>query len=272
MNKFKGLLLCTDLDDTILTRDKRISDKNIEAIKYFMSEGGLFTFATGRVPGGVKPLLKYIVPNAPMVCFNGGGIYDIEKKKELWAAELDGGAQEVIKYIADKYPFAGVEICTQDKIYFCRRNRIVNEHQKIENFEDNDMPYTEVPKPWRKVLFMVEEEQLPLIREAILKSPYADKYTYVQSSPWYYEILPKGNTKGEGLLRLAALLGIKPENTIGMGDNENDLDLVKKAGLGVAVANASDAVKAAADRITVDNESDAVAEVIYSLEKSAFWV
>ena len=54
MGKFDGILLCTDLDDTLLTTDKRVSDENSKAIEYFKSEGGLFTFATGRVPQGAK--------------------------------------------------------------------------------------------------------------------------------------------------------------------------------------------------------------------------
>ena len=57
MGKFDGILLCTDLDDTLLTTDKRVSDENSKAIEYFKSEGGLFTFATGRVPQGAKLML-----------------------------------------------------------------------------------------------------------------------------------------------------------------------------------------------------------------------
>ena len=62
------------------------------------------------------------------------------------------------------------------------------------------------------------------------------------------------------------MLGINHENTIGMGDNENDLDLIKKSGRGVAVSNAVQLIKDAADIITInDNDNDAVAELIYSL-------
>ena len=77
MGKFDGILLCTDLDDTLLTTDKRVSDENSKAIEYFKSEGGLFTFATGRVPQGAKLMLNYVHPNAPMVCFNGAAIYEM---------------------------------------------------------------------------------------------------------------------------------------------------------------------------------------------------
>ncbi len=266
MGRFDGLLLCTDLDDTILTSEKTISEKTIKAVRYFMSEGGLFTFATGRVPKGVEPILKYVVPNAPMVCFNGGCIYDIQSKRELWAAELTEDAKRVVDYTVSRLPFTGVEVCTKDRIYFCIRNRIVDEHQRLENFPDNDMDYHDIPHRWRKVLFMVEKDEVELVRSLIAESEFADTFSYVKSSPWYYEILPKNSTKGEGLIRLAKLLGIKPENTIGVGDNENDLDLVKKAGTGVAVANAAQLIKAEAQIITTaDNNHDAVAELIYSL-------
>lgn len=60
--------MCTDLDDTLLTNDKKISDENINAIKYFMDNGGYFAFATGRMPHGTQMFLKYITPNAPIIC------------------------------------------------------------------------------------------------------------------------------------------------------------------------------------------------------------
>ena len=83
MGKFDGVLLCTDLDDTLLTYDKRVSEGNVKALNYFMDNGGRFTFATGRVPRGAKLRREYIEPNAPMVCANGAGIYDFKTEKFL---------------------------------------------------------------------------------------------------------------------------------------------------------------------------------------------
>ena len=114
---------------------------------------------------------------------------------------------------------------------------------------------------------MVEERDIGTIRKIIDESPFANSYTFMRSSPWYYELLPKGATKGAGMLRLADILGIKHENTIGVGDNENDLTLVSDAGLGVAVSNAAGAVKKAADLITVDNNSHALKAVIEYIER-----
>lgn len=269
MGKFDGILLCTDLDDTLLTTDKKISPENSAAIDYFKAEGGLFTFATGRVPAGARLMLEYVHPNAPMVCFNGAGIYDFKKDKLLWSHALGADAVKAVEYVDKMFDFAGIEVCTEDKIYFCKENRIVEEHKMLEQLPDNFSDYHEIKEKWIKVLFMVEAEQIQSVRGAIAASPFADKYSFVQSSPWYYELLPRNASKGEGLMQLARLLGIDSSRTVGIGDNENDLMLVKMSGAGVAVANAVDKIKEAADYITVDNNSHSAAAVIYAIENGS---
>ena len=266
MGKFDGMLLCTDLDDTLLTDNKQVSEKNRKAIDYFKSEGGLFTFSTGRVPMGARLILEYVVPNAPIVCFNGGGIYDFSENKILWSRKLDSDAISAVEYVDRRLDFVGIEICTEEKIYFSRINAKVREHQVLEKLPDNDLDYHDIPEVWQKVLFMTEEHELNTVRRTISESPFADKYTFVQSSPWYYELLPKNSTKGDGLIQLGKLCGIDRSHIIAVGDNENDLEMVKMAGVGIAVENAIPIVKNSADYVTADNNSDAIAKVIYDLE------
>lgn len=266
MGKFDGMLLCTDLDDTLLTDNKQVSEKNRKAIDYFKSEGGLFTFSTGRVPMGARLILEYVVPNAPIVCFNGGGIYDFSENKMLWSRKLDSDAISAVEYVDRRLDFVGIEICTEEKIYFSKINTKVREHQVLEKLPDNDLDYHDIPEVWQKVLFMTEEHELNTVRRTISESPFADKYTFVQSSPWYYELLPKNSTKGDGLIQLGKLCGIDRSHIIAVGDNENDLEMVKMAGVGIAVENAIPIVKNSADYVTADNNSDAIAKVIYDLE------
>lgn len=268
MAKFDGILLCSDLDDTLLTDDKRISTENKQAIEYFMDNGGFFTFATGRVPDGARLMLRYIMPNAPMISFNGGALYDYSTEKFIWQAELNDEAAKAVEYVEKAFPTVGIEVCTDDKIYFCKTNRIVEEHKILEKFPDNYLDYHKIPEKWRKALFMVEENEVDTIRQIIAESEFADKFSFVRSSPWYYELLPKGATKGAGLMRLADYLGIDRKNTVAMGDNENDITLIEQAGTGVAVANAVDMIKKAADIITVDNNSHAAKAVIRYIEKT----
>ena len=80
MKTFEGILICTDLDGTLLRNDKSISRENSEAIEYFKANGGRFTFVTGRMPYFSQKAREMINPNAPIGCINGGGVYDYEKE------------------------------------------------------------------------------------------------------------------------------------------------------------------------------------------------
>ncbi len=270
MGKFSGKLLCTDLDDTLLTNDKKISDENINAIKYFMDNGGYFAFATGRIPHGTQMFLKYITPNAPIICFNGAAIYDYQKQEFVRISKLDKHkAARAIEYVDKNFPTAGIEICSVDTAYFYKSNHILEEQKRFENFPDNYVDdYRDIHDDWVKILFTVEPDEINSLKSLIAESDFYNDFSFMQSSPWYYEILPKNATKGDMLLKLADYLGVKRENTIAFGDNENDVTLVKNAGTGVAVQNAMDTVKQAADIITVDNNSHAIAAIINHMDKS----
>jgi hypothetical protein len=265
MGKFDGILLCTDLDDTLLTTDKRVSEENKRAIEYFKKEGGTFTFATGRVVHGAKLALDYITPNAPMVCFNGGGIYDFQRNKMLWSLYLDDEAVKVVELVDRQFPSAGIEICTDDTVYVSKMNKIVHEHLVFEKLPEEFADYHNIPETWKKVLFMVEENELPALKELIQNSEFVDKYNFIQSSPNYYELLPIGSDKGSGLLKLAELLRMDPKRTVAIGDNENDVSLIQNAGIGVAVANAISEAHQVADYITVDNNSHALSTIIRAI-------
>ena len=99
MGKFDGILLCTDLDGTLYSDDKTVSRENLDAIEYFKSEGGLFTFITGRPPVTAVDICKTIHPNAPYGCFNGGAIFDPAKNEYLWSMDLPRDAEELVAAI-----------------------------------------------------------------------------------------------------------------------------------------------------------------------------
>ena len=80
MGKFDGILICTDLDGTLYRNDKTISDENKAAIEYFKSEGGLFTFITGRMPDYSEEAYMAASPNVPFGCINGGACMTVRLK------------------------------------------------------------------------------------------------------------------------------------------------------------------------------------------------
>lgn len=267
MQKFKGILLATDLDGTLLKDDKSISNKNIEAIEYFKSEGGLFTFVTGRIPIGLTNIFNIVKPNVPCGCGNGSLIYDFFKKEFLWYDNLPNSVLELVKYVDKNFPEIGIEITTKDKIYFCKKNTATEKHHKDEKLPDLVCNYADFNEPILKVLFADENEDnmLKLI-ESIKYHPLYNEFSFVRSDVMYYEVLKKGVSKGNILLELAKILNVDLKRTIAIGDNDNDSSMLKNAHIGVAVSNASSSAKKCADYITVSNMEDAIAKIIYDLD------
>ena len=106
---------------------------------------------------------------------------------------------------------------------------------------------------------------MPFLMES---HPYYHLFDYIKSDREYFEILPKGASKGTLLEKIAELHGIEMKNTIVAGDNDNDVSMLEIAGVGVAVSNASPAAKKAANYHTVSNEEHAIAKIVEDLERN----
>jgi len=102
-----------------------------------------------------------------------------------------------------------------------------------------------------------------------MKHPKAGKVDIIRSEYIFSDLMPKNINKGDGLQALAEYLKIDMRNTLAIGDYDNDVSMIKRAGVGVAVANASESAKAAADLITVSNNEHAIAKVIDTIDKEA---
>ena len=109
-----------------------------------------------------------------------------------------------------------------------------------------------------KILMSVEPAILPEIK-AKIAAFLPENLTVVQTAPFYLEVIPSCINKGQGVLDTCNSLGIDPKDTFAFGDAENDIPMLRTAGLGVAMGNASPAVKEAADHITLSNNEDGIA-------------
>ena len=268
MKKFDGILMVTDLDGTLLREDKSISEENIKAIEYFKSQGGKFAFVTGRIPVAAKHIYEWVKPNVPCGCSNGGGIYDYSTKKLIWSQELSKDVMDMVEYVDNNLPPMGIEVCTFEKIYFCKKNTSTEKHRINEHFDDLGGHYRDVKDVVSKILFADEvEENIISLTEMLKNHPDAEKYDFVRSDKEYYEILPKGISKGTVLKKLTEILEVDIQKTIAVGDNDNDIEMIKRAKIGIAVENASENAKAVADYVTVSNEGHAIAKIIEDLDK-----
>ena len=271
MKKFEGMLFCTDLDGTLYNDEKTVSKQNLDAIEYFKSEGGLFTFITGRVPATSKDICNTIHPNVPYGCINGGGIYDFNADKYLWMASLSSEAIELVRMVDQCLPAIGIQYNTEKNVYFNKDNAVMVSFREVTGLPNITCHFEDVQETVLKIVFGHEDEQqISRLAELLNNHPKAKYFDFIRSEKTLYEILPKGVSKGVALQKMADLLGIGIHNTIAVGDYNNDVSMVKAAGIGFAVENAVDEVKAVADYITVSNNRHAISAIIEGLDTRAY--
>ena len=267
MGKFEGILLVSDIDATLFNREHHVSEENAQAIEYFKSEGGYFTFITGRMPFFVTDIYNTINPNAPFGCINGGGLYDHAKQEYVFTRELERSALELVEYADKNIADLGIQVNTFEKIYFSRENEAMANIRRVTGLPNITAHYHDVKEPIGKIVFGdTDEEKIFALRDLLFSHPRSDEFDYIRSEHTLYEILPKGVNKGSVLPRLCEYLGTNPKRTVAVGDYNNDVAMLKSAGIGVAVANACREAKEAADHITVSNEEHAIAKIIHDIE------
>lgn len=271
MKKFSGLLFCTDLDGTLYSDNKTVSPQNLDAIEYFKAEGGLFTFITGRVPMTAGAICQTIRPNAPYGCLNGGGIYDAQQQRYLWKVGLPDSALELIQDVDRALPDIGIQFNTEKVLYFPKDNDAMQGFRARTGVPHLTCGIDELPAPLLKVVFAnYNGERILALADFLQHHPRAQEFDFIRSEHHLYELLPKGVNKGNVLLKTADLLSIDPAKTISVGDYDNDIAMLRTAGLSFAVANASPAAKAAAQHVTVSNNDHAIAAIIDALDRGQY--
>ncbi len=271
MAKFDGILICTDLDGTLLKKDKTISKENLEAIEYFKANGGYFAYVTGRMPFFAYDTYEKVKPNAPVGCINGGGLFDYSQNDYVWKQEIPDKVIELVKCVDAQFPRVGIQVNTFYKTYFCKDNRVLVNFRRICNAENLTAEYTDIKEPMAKMLFGVEtEEEISGMKKMLDEHPLASEFEFVRSERTLYEILPKGITKGTSIEKICDYLKLDINKSFAIGDYNNDIPMMKTAGVGVAVSNACDDAKNAADYVTVSNEDHAIATLIYDIEAGKY--
>lgn len=259
---FEKVIIMTDLDGTLLDDKKRVSEKDLSAIKEFRRKGGSFTLATGRGIAMSRNVVEMLDVDMPCVVFNGAGVYDFKENKFLWHSSMPLHVIDYIKTLAKEFPDIGIEILHADKVYVTNNNKTVEEHMAIESITPVYASVDEVPKDnWLKVLIAYPPEEIHRIIE-FTKTSCNEGINWVHSSPMYYEMLPEGISKGYGYKKLLELTGKSDFFTVASGDYGNDYEMVRTADLGVAVSNALQPVKDVAKLIVGDNNSSPMSQII----------
>ena len=235
--------------------------RKCRAIKHFIREGGILQWLRAIFP---LPLYRFtdFAPNAPIVTHNGAAVYDVESGEYLFNISLDDGAADVLEYIEKQFDFVGFEVYDKSKLYAYRPNESINWHVGIENLKVEIKNYKDVPCPWTNSMFVQQKYKTDKVRSSLLKSRYRDKYSFIQSSGIFLEVLSKEASKGNALIKMREHLNRKIHTVICAGDNENDISLLRAADVSYAVGNAIEDLKKEADNITVTNNEHAIAKII----------
>lgn len=241
-------LLVTDLDGTLLDENHRINDETLQLLREFESFGYGITFATGRSIPAALPHIERARIRLPVILFNGCMIFDTIALKPL---KLHTMSRSRVTSILKALPknvsilvFSGNNIYALNPVEalegYLRRDGI--ECEFVDGVHDitlNDVI---------KIIFVGSKERLDELFEE-LSTRKKDGVSIVRSESDLIEILPGGVNKGTGLEELAELLSVNLSDVIAVGDSMNDIEMIQRAGLGVAVGNAQEEVKKAADLV-----------------------
>ena len=267
MNKSYKALLAADMDYTLLSPGKDIPEGNKEAIRALKESSVAFTISTGRSSFLVGKFAEDLGIEVPIITSNGGSLFDADARKQFASKDFeDSKIRELLRFLMARS--ADATLYSDEGIFFTpdstRRFFVENYNRGLEPSKqspmtdiDKDFPDRDHIPNFNKILLISAD---PGIIETLSSDPGLE---VISSAPNLFDVMCKGVTKGNALLELASYLNIPSENTFAIGDSDNDLSMIESARYGIAVGNATDAVKNAACHITADYDSLGFAKAVY---------
>ncbi len=256
-------LLITDMDGTFLPASKIPGRRTLEAVEHFMALGGRFSIATGRAIQAADQYFDQVRVNAPIIMSNGGMVYDIAAKKQIYDIYLPQTARQITAEILRSHPWVGCEVLTLEEVYVPQMTDMEAVHNEICKVTPVLCPVDEIPsKQWYKVLFALPPERMEELMSFVESKGYTG-VDFVRSSKEYYEMLPQNISKGSALETMRERCGMEDMLFIAAGDYNNDIELLQAADISVCPSNAADAVKGVCSRVYPSScEEDFIADVI----------
>ena len=271
MGLFDGCLLASDIDNTLIASGY-INPRVIDAIQFFVKEGGYFALSTGRCPSALAPILSLLPKGVvgPSVIENGCCIYDFENDRTLYESTVSKEDMQVIYKIKERFPEVGFELYTGKKIYIMNNNQELVDHEEYEWLTVEEISCEKADEiSWNKVLMASQtpeifEEVKEFIKNIGLKeSAMTDTNVVLEGRMrQYLEFWRSGINKATSLKLLCNMLNIKEGCYFAIGDYYNDLEMIDSADIGAATEDAPDDVKALAGFISCSAKDGAVADFI----------
>lgn len=259
-------LLVLDIDGTLTNSQKEVSKRTLKYIINIQKSGHTVVLASGRPTPGLKKmaeLLRLKEFGGYLLSYNGAKVINAKTDEIIYQKTLDKNmAAELYSYAMEKeiglitYEKSGVVTGTPVDQYIELEARINGlPIHKVDDFAGY------VDFPVNKCLLTAPVDVAEKYEKELAKR-YEDTASIYRSEPYFIEVMSKGIDKAASLNRLVSSLGMTSKDVIACGDGFNDMSMIKYAGLGVAMANAQDAVKEVANYITLSNDDDGLVPVI----------
>ncbi|HIZ46461.1 MAG TPA: Cof-type HAD-IIB family hydrolase [Candidatus Olsenella pullistercoris] len=265
-------LIALDMDGTLLDTAKRVRQSSVDAIERALAAGRDVAICSGRCPAMVERHRADLPGVRYAICSSGATLYDLEERRVLSARSFDPSLVALLRELSaglDFTPdaFSGRDFFYDASVLDAMDAYGVSEYESL--FREAGQP---VPDVWERALVegtRVEKVDLHFSnhadRTAMIERVQGLPLELANSDSLTLEVSPAGVNKGVGLSGLADILGVPIEGTIAVGDSDNDLPMLRVAGLAVAMGNANERVRAAADVTVADNDHDGVADAIERL-------
>lgn len=263
----KRKILALDLDGTLTNSRKEITAGTKQAIREIQKQGHLVVLASGRPTPGAQAVadqLKLYQYGGYLLSYNGARVTDCKTGELLYQATMP---QEVVPRIFAMAEELGIGMMTYQNGEITAGSR-VDEYMELEagingleihSFAD---PEAQLKQPVHKCLGTAAPEIAAGIEKKYVDA-FGKQINVGRSEPFFIELTPKGVDKASSLERLRQFIGCDREDIIAVGDGFNDKCMIQYAGMGVAMANAQEVVKEAADYVTEKtNDEDGIVEVI----------
>lgn len=262
-------ILFSDLDGTLLNSEKKVSERDREAIRRMTKQGNIFVINTGRPTEASLPIAHELGLNyrgCYLVSYNGGVIIDLSNGTELYDIRLDYGTVEEM-FILAKSEDLYIQTYDGNRIVYSRDGKEIFQYRvgkaMSEVFAGDDVISKLHSEPHKCIIIhYTDHDRLEAFRQKYM-GRFLNRCDMFFSCPEFLEIMPRGINKGGAIEKLAGYLRIPIENTIAVGDERNDISMIKAAGIGVAMKNSHPDVILAADVVT-ENDCDhgGIAEII----------
>ena len=261
-------LIAFDMDGTLLNSGKKISQHTIDAIEQAFAAGKEVVLSTGRCIPELEEYFQMIPRLRYAVCVSGALVYDYQKRQTLYSNPITvPTVRQILAQVRQEDIM--VHFLTTESIVEQNHLNHMNDYQmgvyqpmfqKITKRVENIHAYFEQnPVPIEKInLYHRNKEEREKTRERLKNLNLVLADSEVSS----LECSAKGVTKGTGLKKLCEILGINLKDTIAVGDADNDIDVLKTAGLSIAMGNANDMVKSICDVTVNDCDHDGCAQAI----------